>query len=265
MRRGNFFWGVVVLLAGLMLLLNTLNIFVFNFWPVFWAIFLILAGAWFLLGPRLSQRDWTTEAISIPLEGATEAEVRFDHGAGRLIVNSASLPAELLTGTVTGGVDKVVAHNGNILSTSISMQKVSFGIPFPSNDFKGFIWNLTLNRDLPTRLDLHTGAGETLLDLSDTQVKDLRIETGASSTKVTLPAHAGATRVIAKAGMAALEFTVPQEVAARIRLHTGISGSKVDTNRFPMYGDGYQSADFDTALNKVDIEIEAGMGGIDIR
>lgn len=265
MRRSSFFWGVVVLLAGLLLLMNTLNIFVFNFWPVFWAIFLILAGVWFLMGPRLYRRDWTEESISIPLEGASEAEVRFEHGAGRLNVNSANLPGELLSGTITGGVDKEIAHNGGILSAALSMQKVSFGIPFPSTDFKGFIWNLSVNRDLPMRLNFHTGAGETTLDLSDTQVKELRIETGASSTKVTLPAKAGATRVMAKAGMASLEFNVPQDVAARISLHTGISGSKVNTLRFPQNGDVYQSPDFDSAANKVDIEIEAGMGGIEIR
>ncbi len=265
MRRSNLFWGVVIILAGLMLLLNTLNIFVFNFWPVFWAIFLILAGVWFLMGPRFYKRDWTEEAISIPLEGAGEAEIRFDHGAGRLMVNSASLPGQLLTGTVMGGVDKEISHTGNLLSAALSMQKVSIGLPFPTGDFKGFIWNLSVNRDLPMRLTFHTGAGETNLDLSDTLVKELRIETGASSTRVTLPARAGTTRVVAKAGMASLEFRIPQDVAARIRLHTGISGSKVDTNRFPQQGDVFQSPDFDNAANKVDIEIEAGMGGIDIR
>lgn len=265
MRRSNFFWGVIILLAGVLLLMNTLNLFTFNFWPVFWAIFLILAGIWFLLGPRLFKHDLKEERISIPLNGASEADVRFNHGAGRLTVNSASLPNELLAGTVTGEVEKEITRSGSILSAVISMEKASLVIPFPNIDFKGFIWNLSLNRDLPLRLNFFTGAGETTLDLSDTLVKELRIETGASSTQVTLPAHAGLTRVIAKAGMAALNFRIPEGVAARISLHTGISGSKIDTIRFPQAGEVYQSPDFDSAAHKVDIEIEAGMGGIEIR
>lgn len=265
MRRGNFFWGVIILVAGVLLLMNTLNIFTFDFWSVFWALFLILAGGWFLFGPRITRRDLAEEQISIPLNAANEAELRLNHGAGRLAVNSASLPTELLSGTATGGVDKEVSQHDGILSVVLSMRKTSFGIPFPDSDFKGFFWNLSVNRDLPLRLSLFTGAGETALDLTEAMLKELRIETGASSTRVKLPARAGTTRVSAKAGMASLEFQVPEGVAARISLKTGISGFKIDTTRFPQNGEFYQSLDFESAANKVDIEIEAGMGGIEIR
>lgn len=265
MRRNRLFWGAIVLLAGVLLLMNTLNIFTFNIWPVFWALLLIMAGVWFLLGPRLFKRDFSEEKVSIPLEGASEADIRIDHGAGQLTINSASLPAEILNGTVSGGLEKVISHSGSIVSVRLSMAKDSLLVPFPNMDFKGFIWNLGINRDLPLRLEINTGAGETVLDLNDALVKQLRIETGASSTRVALPSRAGLTRVMAKAGMASLEFTVPQGVAARISLRTGISGTKIDTSRFPQNGDTYQSPDFDTAVNKVDIEIEAGMGGIEIR
>ncbi|HWQ04305.1 MAG TPA: DUF5668 domain-containing protein [Longilinea sp.] len=265
MRRNRLFWGAIVLLAGVLLLMNTLNIFTFNFWPVFWALLLILAGVWFLLGPRLFKHDFSEEKVSIPLEGASEVDIRIDHGAGRLSVNSASLPVEILNGTVTGGFEREISRNGSIVSLNLSMAKDSMLIPFPNIDFKGFLWNLTINRDLPLRLELHTGAGETVLALTDAMVKQLRIETGASSTRVALPSHASLTRVIAKAGMAALEFNVPQGVAARISLRTGISGNKIDTSRFPQNGEFYQSPDFDSAANKVDIEIEAGMGGIEVR
>lgn len=265
MRRNNLFWGVIVLLAGILLLMNTLNILTFNFWPIFWAVFLILAGVWFLMGPRLAKQDFAEERISIPLEGASEADIRFNHGAGRLTVNSASLPGELLAGTVAGGLDREITRSGTILSANLLMKKTNMMVPFPNIDFKGFTWNLSVNRDLPLRLNFFTGAGETVLDLSDALVKELRIETGASSTRVTLPGHAGATRVMAKAGMASLEFRVPQDVAARISLRTGISGSKIDTLRFPQNGDVYQSPEYESAANRVDIEIEAGMGGIDIR
>lgn len=265
MRRNHFFWGIIVLVAGVLLLLNTLGIFTFNFWPVFWAILLILAGLWFLVGPKFFKGDLAEEHVSIPLEGASEAEIRFNHGAGRIVVNSGSLGGDLLSGTFTGGVDKQITHNGPALSAALSMPTGNLGVAIPGVDFRGFIWNLSLNRDIPLRLSFSTGAGESTIDLSDTQVKELRVETGASSTRVTLPARAGITRVIAKAGMASLDFTVPQGVAARIQLDTGMSSHKIDTNRFPQIGAFYQSPDFDNAANKVEIEIEAGMGGIEIR
>lgn len=265
MRRNNLFWGLIVLLAGVLLLLNTLGLLKFNFWPVFWAFFLILAGLWFLMGPRLFRREITEEQISIPLEGASEADIRINHGAGRLVIHSASLPSDLLTGKVSGGVEPGITRSGTRLSVDLSMKSANVIGPFPGIEFKGFNWDLSLNRDLPLRLNLSTGAGETTLDLSDTMVKELHIETGASSTQVTLPARAGITRVIAKAGMASLNFTVPQGVAARISTSIGLAGSKIDTVRFPQMGDVYQSPDFDSAANRVEIEVEAGMGSIDIR
>lgn len=264
MRRNNLFWGVVVLLAGVLLLLNTLGLLAFDFWPIFWAIFLILVGAWFLLGPRLLRKEISEEQISIPLEGAGDADLRINHGAGRLTIRAASLPSELLSGKVAGGVEPAVTRSGNHLSVDLSMKGTNVIGPFPAMDFKGFNWDLSVNRDLPLRLNLSTGAGETNLDLSDALVKELRIETGASSTQVTLPARAGTTRVIAKAGMASLSFRIPLGVAARISTSVGLSGSKIDTNRFPRTGDVYLSPDFDSAANRVEIEVEAGMGSIDI-
>jgi hypothetical protein len=265
MRRNNLFWGVIILLAGILLLLNTLNILTFNFWLIFWPLFLILIGFWFLLGPRLFRYEAAEEQISIPLDGASEAEIHINHGAGRLVINSAGLVNELCTGAVYGGANKQISRSGTVLSVELSMKDITMMVPFPNVDFKGFNWNLSLNRDLPIRLFLKTGAGESTVDLGDTLVKDLYIETGASSTQVTLPARAGQTRVVAKAGMAALNFQIPQGVAARISTHVGIAGIEIDMNRFPKIGDVYQSPDFDSAINKVDIEIEAGMGGIDIR
>ena len=265
MKRNNFFWGSMVLVAGVLLLLKTLGLFTFNFWPVFWAVMLILAGVWFLLGPRLFKADMIEEQVTIPLEGASEADIRFNHGAGRILINSGNLGGNLLSGTFTGGLEKEISRSGSSLSANLSMPQRVLGVAIPGVDFKGFAWNLTLNRDVPLRLRFSKGAGESVLDLSDTLVKELRVETGASATRVKLPMRAGQTRVTAKAGMASLEFSVPQGVSARIRLDTGMSSNKIDTNRFPLTGSVYQSPDFDTAANRVDIEIEAGMGGIDVR
>ena len=51
MRRQGLFWGSVILLLGALLLLQTLGVFSFNVWGVFWALFLIFLGVWFLFDP----------------------------------------------------------------------------------------------------------------------------------------------------------------------------------------------------------------------
>jgi hypothetical protein len=80
-----------------------------------------------------------------------------------------------------------------------------------------------------------------------------------------LPARAGRTRAEVKGGLASVNMIVPQGVAARIQLQTGLTGNNIDTNRFPLVGGVYQSSDYDSAVNKVDIFVEGGMGSFDVR
>ena len=103
------------------------------------------------------------------------------------------------------------------------------------------------------------------LDLADLRVTDLRVETGASSTKVTLPTQAGHTRVDIQAGAASVSLRIPPGVAARIRATGGVASIDVDQSRFPRSGGVYQSVDYDTAANKAEIDVRMGAGSVDIR
>ncbi len=89
--------------------------------------------------------------------------------------------------------------------------------------------------------------------------------TGASATKLTLPAHAGLTSAKIQSGVASVEITVPGGVAARIRATGGLASIDIDETRFPRSGDTYRSPDFDAAENKVDLRIETGVGSVRVR
>ena len=75
-----------------------------------------------------------------------------------------------------------------------------------------------------------------------------------------LPRAAGATTVKAQAGAASLTFEVPAGVAARIRTRMALGSAQVDQSRFPASGGGYESPDFATAANRVEIDARAGSG-----
>ena len=123
-------------------------------------------------------------------------------------------------------------------------------------------WSFGLNSGLSLRLEFETGAGEARIDLTHLQVTDLRLQTGASSTDVTLPADAGQTQARIEAGAASVTVRVPSGVAARIRVAGGLASINVDRDRFPREGSIYLSPDYDTASNKVDLDIETGVGSI---
>jgi len=101
--------------------------------------------------------------------------------------------------------------------------------------------------------------------LTNLQVRRLEVDVGASRLSLLLPAKAGTTEAEVKAGAASLSITVPQGVAARITAETGLGSLNVDASRFPKVGDRYESPDFATATNRVDLTVKSGVASIDIR
>jgi hypothetical protein len=266
MRRGSIFWGLVLTLAGVLLLLNSLGLLPAGFEAFFWPGVLILLGAWFLLTPRVFRRggDWKEESASFPLENAVEGEIELRHGAGRLHVDALQEPLQLAAGTFAGGVNPTLRRDGNRVSLRLEpVHGMDWTPDFGRHE--GFVWNVGLTREIPLSLKLYTGASESDLNLADLKLTALHIETGASETRVTLPAQAGFTRVDTHSGAAAMRLSIPAGVAARIRVSSGLSGIGVDTLRFPQSGSGYESPDYETAANRVEISVESGLGSVDIR
>lgn len=264
MRRGNIFWGIIIVLVGVILLLNQFFPGI-HIWGLFWPILLILLGVWFLFGRTLGG-SLETEQVNVPLSDIREARIRFHHGAGRLEIGPAAAPGTLLSGLFTGGVEQRLDRNGSAASLDLRAHSNAMFMGWPGSTLhEGLTWNVNLTRDIPLQLELETGASETRLNLQDLLVTDLILKTGASSTVATLPARAGMTRVNVQAGAASVEMRVPEGVAARIQVKSGLAGIHIDPNRFPASMNGYETPGFDLAANRVNIYVETGVGSIDIR
>jgi hypothetical protein len=160
-------------------------------------------------------------------------------------------------------LDLKTERNGDGQDVRLSVP-VQF-IPFSWSPGYTLDWNVRLNPAVSLNLDFETGAGESCLDLSDLQVKDLRLKTGASQTDLRLPVNAGYSRASISSGVAQVEITIPQGVAARLRTRGGLSDIQVDQGRFPRSGDLYQSPDYAEAENKVDLDVEMGVGAVRVR
>lgn len=258
------FWGIVLILLGALLLLGNLGLFgAFDVWALFWPLALIALGAWVLMGVLYRARPSETEPGSIPLDGASKAEIKMEHGAGRLNVSAGAGPDELATGDFAGGLDYESERDGDTLDVKMKMGAPPFG-PWNWGPGGSLDWNVRLNDRIPLELKVSTGASENTLDLSGLRVTDLKVSTGASKTHITLPAHAGHTDVKVSAGAASVSIRVPDGVAARIHASSGLGSVSVDGARFPLVGGVHQSPDYDTAANKADINISTGAGSVGV-
>ncbi|MBM4459496.1 MAG: hypothetical protein FJ011_17355 [Chloroflexi bacterium] len=264
MKSGSLFWAVVLILVGVVLLLGNLGVVAVT-WGLIWPLVLIAFGIWILWGGLFAPSSVEVVEDSIPLQGATSARVRINHGAGRLRIGAGALTGDLVSGAFGGGLDKRILHDGDRLD--VRMRVPDHGFPFaPWHWARGaFDWTVSFNREVALELRLETGASANHLDLRELRVTDLRLQTGASATVLRLPATAGQTRARIEAGAASVEIHVPDGVAARIRTQAGLAAIKVDTSRFPRTGGEYRSPDYGTAANCVDLEIEAGVGSVEVK
>lgn len=265
--RSSIFWATILILAGVLLLLGNLGVFDslnINVWTLLWPLFLVALGIWFIVTTILGPRKAEVKEAAIPLEGATRARIKIKHGAGTMTLGSGAAPGELVSGSFGGGLDHQASRKGELLDVKMRVPDAGVFI-FPWNWAPGSLdWNVRLNADIPLALECETGASRSELNLADLKVNELKLETGASATSVTLPANAGTTRVDIEAGAASVSISVPGGVAARIRAKGGLSNIHVDQTRFPASGGIYESPDFATAVNKADIDIETGVGSINV-
>ncbi|HEX2979382.1 MAG TPA: DUF5668 domain-containing protein [Anaerolineaceae bacterium] len=266
MTRNRWFWAILLIFAGILILLDNLGIIRVNVWGIIWPLAIILIGVQMLWTFFRARNLPQSEQLNIPLQNETNAEIKVKHGAGRLSIGANPLPGSLLSGSFTGGIVHEVMSRGSGVSIDLrSPADVIMGAPWSVDPHGGFQWTLDLTQQIPLTLELNTGASESEIDLTNLQVTDLRLETGASSTRVMLPAHAGFTRVRTQSGAAAVDLRIPQGVAAQIHAHGGLASIDVDQQRFPGGNGVYASLDYSTAQNRVEIDAETGVGSITIR
>jgi hypothetical protein len=246
--------GPIVLTAlGILFLLATtgsLGLGIGDLISRWWPVGLLVLGGWFLIGAFWPSAA-SQEHLSLPLTGGS-ASIRVRFGAGELRIGR-SPAGTLVDGEFEGGVIHRVGADGELELEPDSARGWSW-VDHPLD------WRLGLTGEVPLDLRLETGAARGEIDLSDLRLRSLRLQTGASQTRVRLPRAAGATRVSAEAGAAEVAFTVPAGVAASIHSRIALGSTQVDTARFPRNGDRYESPDYATATNRVEIDLQGGVG-----
>lgn len=267
MRNGSIFWGAALVLLGGLLLAQTTGVIpqTVAVWPIFWSLLLVWLGASLLMRSMRVRGFSRAEQASVALDGATSATVRVRFGAGELRMAAGGDSTDLLSGSFTGGLDRRASHDGSNLTVDLRVPSDSFPpfVPFYGRD--RLEWSVALNPRVPLSLELEVGASRNLLDLRGLQVRDLRLQTGASATEIDFPDQAGATRASVHSGAASVDLRVPQGVAARIRATGALASVSVDTARFPRSGSEYVSPDYATAANRLDLDVETGVGAVTVR
>jgi len=238
MTKTRIFWGALLLIIGGLLLAGTLGYLPMGTtWKIVWPAAIVLIGLWIILGEtRKPHKPEEVESFSIPFENVKSARVEIEHGAGKFDIATTSNPDVLAEGTCAGGVEQNFSVQDGHASLRLHPKSAEFWDSSFHIQTRGLNWNISLSPKVPLELVLKTGADNLNADLSDLNVTNLFLETGASSSKLHLPVNIDSIQVKISAGAASIAVYIPPNLAGRIKMHSGISSRKIDTTRFVQKG-----------------------------
>lgn len=296
-RRPSLMGPLILITIGVLFLLANLGMLPLTFWEIayrFWPLILILVGLEIIFGRRsmigalivvvlwlaliggvvwlsfagggiLPTTAAVTEPIAQPLGDIKSASVDLNIGFATTNVTALGADAtDLMKGSFAHGESVRIVKTYNTAGSEGRLELRGEGADFMVFDSRNSRWDIGLNPNVPIALSVNGGVGSVNLDLSALNVTALNVAAGVGTVVATTP-KSGAATMRVNGGVGSATITIPDGVAARIRVSGGLGGVRVNESRFPKFGDTYQSADYATASNKIDIAIDGGVGSIDIR
>lgn len=256
-RKGSsFFWPVVLIGVGVILLLRNLEIIpVFNLSVLLrlWPLILVVIGldilfghraswvggvigllavggiiAFLMLSPSLGIKETggtKTDTISEPIDAATSAKYYLEFSSDPVELNALADNYHLISGTIThrgtlnfnvSGTEEKVVH---LSQTTTSDDWLQWNFVFAEQK-----WNIALNPDIPSELVVDGGSGSVNMDLSGMKLTSLQAAMGSGSSQFELPVSDTPYTALIESGSGSVNMTLPAETNLELTLDSG-SGS----------------------------------------
>lgn len=236
-----------------------------------------------------------THSLSEPLNGATMAKVEIDAGSGNLTIDQLAGGEPVLASGTLQYFEKQGRPTRSVSSdqgrTTLYLKGASAtqsGFRFPWEDCNGATeWQIHLNPTVSSDITAHTGGGNVKLNLAGLVLTRLAADAGGGNMDVILPENAANLDVAAKtgAGNVTVEIgsgtkgtgivnansgagnvvvRVPSGIAAKIHATSGMGQVIVDSAFGKLDGKTYQSPDYDSAANRIEITVQSGAGNVTV-
>jgi hypothetical protein len=205
-----------------------------------------------------------THNLAEPLGDVTAATIDIDTGSGNLTIDRVTGGEQLLA----SGTLQYYENLGQPTRT-LDSSNGQASLTLKSSDSAGpctgpIEWQIHLNPTVSSDITAHSGGGNVKLDLTDMAVTRVSADTGGGNVDVVLPDGASGMNVQASTGAGNVVVRVPSGSAVKIHATSGLGKVIVDS-RFNQIDDNtYQSSDFESAANKVEITVHSGAGNVEV-
>lgn len=290
---GGVFWGLLLVLIGVLILLNNLDLVEVDFsnlW-LLWPILIIGAGL-----SVLSLKGWLSAIVSflliiamLILVGVTSVENSFislpsgkqvetvmnDFSASStervdLNVKSGALEmdiasyreTETASAKLSSNIMKLTQtselKNGTRYITLSTLSDNNFRVGNPKN-----VLSIDLTQRLPLSLTINSGASDIKGDLSEVMLDSLTLKTGASNIDLKLGSIQPKQDVTLESGASSIKLLIPSEAGVRVKTTRGLSSTEFES--IDKVDDGlYESEGYNSSAKKIDISAKLGVSSFRI-
>lgn len=302
MNIGRLLSGLIILTIGVLVLLNNFGIIEsFNFYDLlkYWPIILVIIGLSILfkllpkpleailnillaLGIAVgltyvvinainsqaspSATSPSSKQIAEPVnEDAKRAKIEVNAGAADISIEGGS--TLLVEGTVENIFGSTSIFRQYDQSQGVDEIKIN---QFSRNWFNNLgrssknIWNLSINQEIETDLLVSSGASKLDIDLSDTNVKNLEIDAGASTINIDADSSFAELASTIKAGASTINLRVPKDTGLEIELNAALTTNNFEKQGLLKNDKIYRNDGFENFSKKVRLAIDAGASTVNL-
>lgn len=260
-RSRSFFWPILLIGIGTMLLLNNLGIVAWNTWNLvwrFWPLVLVAIGIDVLFGQRSALGAIFSALLVLALlaviagavffadqlpmisryvEDAPWETAQVEHALGdfesaEVFIDYTSLPGNLYALEDSDYlIEGDLAYRGELIF-EVDQRGSHADVVLDSRftgTWSGFQnsphaeWDIGLTPEIPLELSLDSGSGSCFFDLSDLILEDFFLDSGSGSIQIILPEDQSFDFQL-DSGSGSLRIDIPEDTGVRVVLDSG-SGS----------------------------------------
>jgi len=302
MAVGRVRTGVILILIGVLLLLNTTGVIDVSVWEsiaVLWPLLLIAIGIekifmatenlkpmaylspliivatvayavvvspdWSIANGDNEDLDRRSSDWSVSADpGVTAMDLHMDFGGGRLRVRGGAETGKLLEGQFfhRGRKPEVSAEETGE-TMKVLLKRRSTSIGIGQRDRER--WIVKLNESMPVDMTVDAGGAQVRLDLADIVLKKLNLETGAADVDLILGTKSSEVECDVSCGAASIDMVIPAGAGLRVDKESAMSSFSTGDIELVESGRYIQSPDFDTRSVRIFLVIDSGVSSLRIR
>jgi len=287
------FWGLLFVLLGGLILANNFGLVDVNWvnlwrlWPLIiiatglsilalrnliWRIITIIliiltmgAIAWVAVGGFPVSQSTSSQEIMVQKisDKVKQAEVSVKAGASSLQIDTID-QTEIVKSKLESNIASLTETsiiNGETQQVNLSMN-VDKNTHWWASDVTSK-WSVDITRNLPLKLNVDAGASDTNIDMSQAQLRDINVKTGASSLTLKLGSREDVTVVNIDSGVSSIVLKVPAGSGVQLKLKSGLT-TKHLADLSEISKDTYESSGYIQAKNKINITSKVGVSSFTI-